>query len=541
MKTTLSLFLLFATFFTACKKDNPAITDAEAPNITSIQPKDPKPGDVVTVTGTGFSTVLTDVKLTIGSNTISINTSTATEIKFTMPEGLTEGDLNVMIKNIIATINDPEGAIIKPKPATAPVPTFTALSPASGKAGDVITISGTNFSPIVAENQVSFAAAIGTASALVKTATATILTVEVPATAVTGIVNIQVKTSGAVLAAGFNGIFTVNAAPGAEDGAGTLSFFDNLKTHAYFAANDNNGNFYTLSTSGPGHEYYKLLRIDASGAITKTFEPSEFGASGTTLKINGITNDADGTIWVMVALDTYRYSKSEGRLYKIEKNKDTPEFVRNIIGMENPDLDISGHFFDMVINSKKEIFFIDESYNILFVPINGTVEKYIKPRDLITGISLNGAGLTIDQNDNLFFTAVNSFSKVNRLYKVTPAKEITPLYQATEWGFLDGTITQSKFQNLGSIAINNAGTQLYIADLQGYRLRKLDLGTNEVTTIAGIGTPITIVTVNGASKLNGEGTALQAATAPAKISLSEQKKSIYLQLGNDSWYQVYHY
>jgi hypothetical protein len=516
--------LLFIALTISCKKKDSEKVDPVKPEITSIQPKDPKPGDIVKVYGKEFGTVVADVKLTIGSVPIAINTVSDTEISFTLPEGVSPGLLSVMIKSMEAAMKDPDGGQITPKPATGPVPSFQNMDPKIGKPGDLITITGTSFSTVASENKVTFTSATSRAvvDAVVKSATVTTLKIEVPAGISTGLVSIEVNGASAVRKTGFDGIFTLDNGT-ANLNAGTIAFFSStFKTNSYFAANDE------LNLDGATHSTAKMLRINAEGAITKTFQASDFVEGATTLDINGITNDGDGTIWIVTGLSSYSAS---GKLFKIVKNTDTPVFVRDITGGDIQGLDLTDHFQDFVVNSKHEIFFTDFKYKIYFISADGVIQQYINPWDLTTG--LKATGLTIDEQDNLFFTAFNS-PAINRIYKISPTKTITALYQATEYGFADGSLEQARFNALGSIAVNKAGTILYIADNKGFRLRKLDLISNNVSTIAGTGKNLSY-----GSKM--EGPALECTIAPAKISLSEAKKEIILQLGVNEWYQVYKY
>jgi hypothetical protein len=110
--------LLFCIAVSSCKKDQSGTTQTnrQPPTVTSISPKKPQPGDVVTITGKGFGSVLADVKVTIGTQVIPITTVSDTEIKFTLPADITAGDLALVIKNIAAN-KDPQGATITPQPA----------------------------------------------------------------------------------------------------------------------------------------------------------------------------------------------------------------------------------------------------------------------------------------------------------------------------------------------------------------------------------------------------------------------------------------
>ncbi len=89
--------------------------------------------------------------------------------------------------------------------AVTPVPSIASFAPTSGKAGDQVVITGTNFDATAANNTVNFNGAPATVSA----ATATTLTVSVPANATTGIITVIVKGQTATSSTSF----TVGAAP----------------------------------------------------------------------------------------------------------------------------------------------------------------------------------------------------------------------------------------------------------------------------------------------------------------------------------------
>lgn len=98
MKQIIYLTVILALLVGACKK-NESIKEIEpganGPVITSIQPKDPLPGDMVTITGTGFGSIATDVKVTIGTKVITLTSVKPNEITFRLPDGITEAALMV--------------------------------------------------------------------------------------------------------------------------------------------------------------------------------------------------------------------------------------------------------------------------------------------------------------------------------------------------------------------------------------------------------------------------------------------------------------
>jgi hypothetical protein len=77
-----------------------------------------------------------------------------------------------------------------PTNPSSPVPTISGISPASGAVGTIVTITGTNFTPVAANNVVKF----NGVQAIVASATATVIVTSVPPNASTGA--ITVTTSG---------------------------------------------------------------------------------------------------------------------------------------------------------------------------------------------------------------------------------------------------------------------------------------------------------------------------------------------------------
>lgn len=242
MTTVIKLFkpvfflLLMISFLMSCKKEKTTeVQIADLPQITSIQPKNPKVGDVVTISGKGFGANTTDVKVTIGSTSISITSVTATQIKLTVPDGLSSGNLAVAIKDVKAVIKDPEGVAISVAPKPVAIPTFTAMAPISGKAGDIVTLTGTNFSTRASDNKVFFTTKTGGTVVLgtIKTVTATQITVAVPASAITGGILISVNGTNAVPAIGFDTKFTVKTTTGS--GTSNVAYINSIAGNLNFS------------------------------------------------------------------------------------------------------------------------------------------------------------------------------------------------------------------------------------------------------------------------------------------------------------------
>lgn len=112
-----------------------------------------------------------------------------------------------------------------------------------------------------------------------------------------------------------------------------------------------------------------------------------------------------------------------------------------------------------------------------------------------TGARVNSPqGLTTDGTD-LFIADTNN----RRIRKINIATSVvTTIAGDGTAGFLDGTGTSAQFNNPHAVATD--GSNLFIADSQNHRIRKFDAANLEVTTLAGDGTN---------AYLDGAGTAAQ--------------------------------
>lgn len=318
--------LLTVSTIISCKKDNQTKPPAAViPVVTNVQPKNPRPGDVVTITGTGFGSTATDVKVTIGTQVITITSVTATEIKFTLPAGITAGDIAVVIKNVTANNTDPQKATITPQPATVPAATITAINPTSGKVGDAVIITGTNFSATATEDLVKFNGVATTVTA----ATTTSLTVTVPATATTGTITLSVKSAAAITGPSF----TVNTSGGTGSLVGYIKVSGGTATFSKIATapaeigamvvdRKNNVLYYSdytvFATSHAGTVYKLKLDGSAPAALTTDTRIN-------TVFILGI--DATGNVIAFAGIDkqgindnVYKVDASTGAVTAIASN-----------------------------------------------------------------------------------------------------------------------------------------------------------------------------------------------------------------------------
>ena len=117
-----------------------------------------------------------------------------------IPNDATTGKINLEVNGFNVTSTDDFTVILAPS-----VPTISDFSPKSGVKGDVITITGTNFSATAANNIVKFN---GVTASLVD-ATSTELKVAVPGGSVTGKISVEVNGSVVTSADDFTAILPI--------------------------------------------------------------------------------------------------------------------------------------------------------------------------------------------------------------------------------------------------------------------------------------------------------------------------------------------
>jgi hypothetical protein len=132
--------------------------------------------------------------------------------------------------------------------------------------------------------------------------------------------------------------------------------------------------------------------------------------------------------------------------------------------------------------------------------------RKISPQGVVTTVAgANGRGSTDANGTNARFNSVTSIvlDASNNLYvadqmnftirKITPAGDVTTIAgKAGEYGNADGIGVNARFSSPYGLAIDAAGTHLYVGDHANDVIRKIALATAMVTTIAGNGQPTSI-------------------------------------------------
>ena len=428
--------------------------------------------------GTNFSTTLLDNTVKFNGTAATVSAATATSLTVAVPTGATTGKISVEVDNQAATSSN-DFTVVAP---VAPL-TLTSFSPTTGTAGTIVTLTGTNFSPTIASNTVKFNGTIATVSA----ATATSLTVEVPAGATTGKITVQVGNQTATSADDF--VYVVNAEKNTVAtvaGNGTLGFADGNIADARFyqptgVAVDAAGNIYVADS-----ENHRIRKITPGGIVSTLAGSGTAGSAegaGTAAQFNSpraVAVDATGNVYV-----------ADGINNKIRKITPAGE-VSTLAG--------SGAYgFADGDGANAKFYFpkgiaVDASGNLYVADdINHRIRK-ITPTGTVTTIagSTSGSddgdginakfnsprGVTLDAAGNIYVADAAN----HRIRKITPTGTVSTIAGSTV-GVTEGIGTAAKFNTPSGIAVDASGN-IYVADDENERIRKITTN-GTVSTLAG--------------------------------------------------------
>lgn len=289
------IILFLAIFVSSCSKksDSEPITPpvSGAMTITSISPDYGKAGTEIIISGTNFGATVAANTVTLGGKATVVSSATTTQLKINAPADATHGTIEVKVGTATAT-----SAMYHYEPEV------TSLSVASGKAGDVVVITGKHFGTTTADFEVKF----GGKTAEITTATATTLSVKVPTDAVTGLVTVARKTKAPV-----NGPnFTVSGGGG---GTGTTTGFTIIDgsvtiTELVKSANGAYGEILCMTVDEANNVIYagtkdQIIKIDlATNAVSTVIANSSFKTIPGSLSsdLSAMDVDANGKLYVSV-------------------------------------------------------------------------------------------------------------------------------------------------------------------------------------------------------------------------------------------------
>ncbi|MFN8290864.1 MAG: IPT/TIG domain-containing protein [Chitinophagaceae bacterium] len=388
---------------------------------------------------------------------------------------------------------------ITPAP-TDPAPVITGISPTSGPKNTVVTITGTDFGVNLSTLKVYF----NGVQATVQTATATQITVLVPANAGTGIVKVEktpaliangpaftytgsgwtstLSVSGPATAlnhpsgiakdaggnlyvcdrdnnrivkitpAGVTSVFAGSGTAGFTDGTGTAAQFN----QPYCIVADGSGNFYV------GDRLNNAIRKITPAAVVTTLAGN--GSAGST---DGTGSAASFTEPLGIAVT------STGNLYVADYGN---QKIRKVTLAGVVTTAVSGYMsFGIVADAANVIYFTNYFQNRVFKFTEGSATPVLVAGDINPGTADGTgaaarftvpAGITVDGTGNLYITETSG----NRIRKITPAGVVTTLSGSTA-GYADGA--NALFDSPIALTGDYSNNLLYIADFNNNKIRKM--------------------------------------------------------------------
>ncbi|WP_317173869.1 DUF7619 domain-containing protein [Pontibacter aquaedesilientis] len=150
------------------------------PGIESFAPNAGRYGAEITITGERFAADASRNKVYLDGRLVTVVNATATELKVLVPVGASSGKLKVVTPDGAAT-STASFQVYQP-------PVISSFSPVEGKVGQTVTITGDHLQPEMFQS-----IKLGAAACRIISMSASSLTIEVPAGAVTGAFTISTK------------------------------------------------------------------------------------------------------------------------------------------------------------------------------------------------------------------------------------------------------------------------------------------------------------------------------------------------------------
>lgn len=432
------LLVCFIPVICSCKKsstDIPVVEEQANVAVSAVSPLSAAFDALITITGTGFSTVLTDNKVTINSVNAVVTAATATQLTVKVPKGAGSGAISVQVKSktvaagnftyvLTATVSTLAGNGVK---GFADGPAATAQF--SRPTGIAVDLQGNIYIADVLNSRIRKLAKDGTVSTYAGSATKGMTNGAANLATFNSPTSIAVDSKGNVFVAdGANNVIRQISTAGVVStfaGSGTVGVNDGMGTAANISypiaiCIDKQDNLYVTDANS------SIRKITPGGMVSTIAGKPGMGGyadgKGMAAIFNnplGIGTDAAGNIYVA---DT-----SNDRIRKI----DAAGNVTTITGSDNP--------------------------NSLIADGSATVAKLGGP-----------CGVVVDNTGNLYIAEYGSF----RIRKVTADGTVSTFAGTGAIGYLDGPVATAKVTQPYALTMDAAGS-IYIADQSLSYIRKI--------------------------------------------------------------------
>lgn len=341
-------------------------------------------------------------------------------------------------------------------PQSANAPSVISFTPGIGNTGDQVTITGNNFSTTVPNNIVSFNG--GTAT--VVNASATQLTVIVPATAFTGKIYVTVNGQTGVSASDFTKAGSTSApvivsfTPTGSIGDTIVIKGTNFSTTPSSNIISFNGVAATVVTA-TNTELTVIVPLATTGKLTLNVSGNSTTTGTNFIKLGTVSTFTGGTFGLV----------------------DGPATTAQFRYPASITIDGSGNFY--IVDS----YAADDKFYIRKVSSSGSVNTIAT----LTGMTW-AFGIAVDKSGNIY-TADNYHHSIK---KITPTGIVTTfagLGAPSLPGFTDGIGTTAKFNDPRDVAIDKLGN-IYVADAGNSSIRKITPAGVVSTFANGNSTPL---------------------------------------------------
>jgi hypothetical protein len=455
------------------KITGPAFTVVGKPVINIVSPLSGPKGVEMVITGDIFSTVPDENKVFINGIEVPVQSATANELKLTIPGGTGTGNIKVVV-NDQAT----EGPQFKDQTLG-----IAALTPDNGLAGTTVTITGTGFSTVAAENTVYF----NGVAAVVKTASETSLVLDAPAALSTGDVKVMVNGQEALAPMPFKraGVITLAGGPSSNVFGSFVSAL----------AIDSHGNIYVVDQANKVVKKVTpegvVTVLQANGADIIFTTPtgividkqdnifvSDPGAS----QIRKITPAGQNIQYTSGFQPTHLSIDNAGNLYAgisgFGEGMNKVNTAGNYSKVNGPNWPM----YRSAVDAAGNLYYPDQNGNgnmgLNITPPGGGSRNFVGgyyEGDHIDGVGrdarFNGVTSVVLSQPDVLLVPENYNYAIRRVQISTAT--VTTLVKFGR-GYIDGTLTASRFATLTDIAVGKDGS-IYILDAGNKAIRKIFL------------------------------------------------------------------
>ena len=264
--------------------EGPVFTVLPAPGVVVLSATGAAIGDTVVISGQNFGPTIAENTVEFNGTTAEITEASETELTVIVPDGATTGPLTIEAFGQTGTVE-----------VFTIAPDIISFEPQTGIADTEVTITGTNFSSVAVNNNVTFNGVL----AEVVSATTTSLTVRVPPEASSGTIAVEIEQLLSVSEMEFATVPSITSLVPPLGSVGS-------------EVTINGGNFGTATSDLEvlfGDVAAEIVESDVDFIVAIVPNGLEDGANNVTVTLNGLTTDP--TEFTVIPLVTFGFTSFE--------------------------------------------------------------------------------------------------------------------------------------------------------------------------------------------------------------------------------------